>query len=115
MDSPQPSSARALGTRDRSPPSSFRRIVLKTALLNAVIVLTAFPVLVRAGGPRAVVPTLALMAGISILIWTATFTLFSFVSVIRLVWMAFSIRARRKPLVQAPRVGIADRWLDGPV
>ena len=115
MDSPRPSSARAPGHRDRSPTSSFRRIIYKSALLNAVIVLTAFPVLVRAGGPRAVVPTLALMAGISILIWTATFTLFSFVTVIRLVWMAFSIRTRRKPAVRASRVGIADRWLDGPV
>jgi hypothetical protein len=102
------------GNEDGSPASSFRRIVRKSALLNVVIVLTSFPVLVLAGGPSAVVPTLAIMAGITLLIWTATFTLFSCVSVGRLLLIAFSSGTRRKPTAGAKKVGVADRWLDGP-
>ena len=99
---------------DESPPSSFRRTVLKSVLLNAVIVLTSFPVLVFAGGPGAVVPSLMIMAGISFLIWTATFTLLSFVAIGRIFWTGYSSGTRRKPRVRARPVGVADHWLDGP-
>lgn len=102
------------GDEDGSPASSFRGLVRKSALLNAVIVLTSFPVLVLAGGPRAVVPALAIMAGITLTIWTATFTLFSCVSIVRLLVAAFSAGARRKPAGRARAVGVADQWLDGP-
>jgi membrane protein implicated in regulation of membrane protease activity len=98
-----------------TPASSFRRIVLKSALLNAVIVLTSFPVLVLAGGPRAVALTLAIMAGITVLVWTATFILFSCVSIVRLLLAPSSSRTRRKPQDRAKKLGVADRWLDGPV
>jgi hypothetical protein len=99
---------------DEPPPSSFRRTVLKSVLLNAVIVLTSFPVLVYAGGPGALVPSLMIMAGITILIWTATFTLLSFVAIGRIFWTGFSSATRRKPRVRARPVGVADHWLDGP-
>jgi hypothetical protein len=99
---------------DESPPSSFRRTVLKSVLLNAVIVLTSFPVLVYAGGPGALVPSLMIMAGISFLIWTATFTLLSFVSIVRIFWNGISSATRRKPRVRARPVGVGDHWLDGP-
>jgi hypothetical protein len=55
-----------------------------SALLNLVIVLTSCPVLVFAGGTKAAVLALAVMAGISILIWTATFTLYLVVSLPRI-------------------------------
>ena len=71
-------SCQAMRTNPRAP--HLRSVVRKSVLLNVVIVLTSFPVLVFVGGPKAVVPLLAIMAGISALIWTATFTLFSFVS-----------------------------------
>jgi hypothetical protein len=102
------------GNEDGSSPLSFRGIVQKSILLNVVIVLTSFPVLVASGGPKAVVPTLALMAGITFLIWTATFTLFSFVTLVRISWTAFSAGTRRKPLARAKAAGVADRWMDGP-
>ena len=102
------------GNENESSPSRFRRIVHKSALLNLVIVLTSFPVLVLAGGPKAVVPTVAIMAGITFLIWTATFTLFSFVSVGRIFWTVFFSGTRRKPPDAAKGSGVADRWLDGP-
>ena len=60
--------------------SRIRSIFRKSALLNVVIVLTSFPVLVYAGGPKAVVPTLKIMAGISVLIWTVTFAMSSVVT-----------------------------------
>jgi hypothetical protein len=102
------------GNEDESPASSFRSIVRKSALLNLVIVLTSYPVLVAVGGPKAVVPTVAIMAGVTFLIWAATFTLFSFVSLGRTFWTAVSPGTRRKPPVPAKEAGVADRWLDGP-
>jgi hypothetical protein len=54
------------------------------------------------------------MAGITVLIWTATFSLFSFVSIGRIFWNASSFGTRRKPTEPAKQAGVADRWLDGP-
>jgi hypothetical protein len=114
MSRPTPNSVIIPGHEDETPASSFRRVVRKSILLNVVIVLTSFPVLILAGGPRAIVPTLAIMAGITLMIWTATFTLFSCVSIGRLLWTISFSGTRRKPPVAARRVGVADRWLDGP-
>jgi hypothetical protein len=114
MSRPAPNSVIIPGHEDESPASSFRRIVLKSALLNVVIVLTSLPVLVLAGGPQAVAPSLAIMAGITVLIWTATFAVFSCVSIGRLLWTISSSWTRRKPPVAARRIGVADGWLDGP-
>ncbi len=103
------------GKEVESASPSLRSIVRKSALLNVVIVLTSFPVLVVAGGPKAVVPTLKLMAGISVLIWTATFALFSFVSLARIFRAPVSTvkqSDRPRPVNDA---GVADRWLDGSV
>jgi hypothetical protein len=102
------------GSEDQSPASRFRRIAYKSALLNAVIVVTSFPVLVLAGGTMAVVPSVIIMAGLTLLIWTATFALFSCVAIGRLLWTTFSYRSRRKPPATAQKVGVTDRWLDGP-
>jgi hypothetical protein len=102
------------GHEDESPAASLRRIVHKSALLNLVIVLISFPVLVLAGGPKAIVPTLMIMTGITFVIWTATFTLFSCVSVGRILWAAFTYETRRKPREPARKAGVPDRWLDGP-
>jgi hypothetical protein len=103
------------GYENESSAPSLRSIVRKSALLNLTIVLTSFPVLVLAGGPQAVGPTLAIMAGISILIWTTTFTLFSFVSLARIFWTPASSMARRELPHRTEQTGVADRWLDGPV
>jgi hypothetical protein len=88
-------------------------VVRKSALLNLVIVLTSFPVLVFEVGPKAVIPALVLMAGISVLVWTATFTVFFFVSLGRVFSAPVPSTARRSPLHQAEGSGVADRWLDG--
>ncbi len=103
------------GCQNEPPAPSLRSVVRKSALLNVTIVLTSFPVLVFAGGPRAVVPTLALMGGISLLIWTTTFTLFSFVSLARIFLSPASSVPRCELPPKAEQTGVADRWLDGPV
>ena len=103
------------GYEKELPALSLRSVVRKSALLNLTIVLTSFPVLVFAGGPKAIGAILAIMAGISILIWTATFSLFSFVSLARIFWTPASSVARRELPHRTDQAGVADRWLDGPV
>jgi hypothetical protein len=100
---------------NESPAPSLRRIVRNSALLNLMIVLTSFPVLIIAGGPNAVIPTLAIMAGISVLIWTATFALFSLVSLPWIFRTPVSSVTLRDPPFPAEDAGVADLWLDGPV
>jgi len=102
-------------SENESPAPSLRKIARNSALLNLVIVLTSFPALIFAGGPNAVVPTLAIMAGISVLIWTATFALFSLVSLPWIFRTPVSSVILRDPPLPAEEAGVADRWLDGPV
>jgi hypothetical protein len=104
-----------LDYKNEPPAPSLRSIVRKSALLNLVIVLTSFPVLVFEGGPKAVVPTLEIMAGISVVIWTATFALFSLVSLPRIFRTPASSVKRPDPHHPTEDAGVADRWLDGPV
>ena len=115
MNSPtlKPTTSRA--KKEESAAPRFRSIVRKSALLNVVIVLTSFPVLVCAGGPKAVVPTLEIMAGISVLIWTTTFTLFSLVTIPRIFLTPVSDVKPSDVSHPANETGVADRWLDGPV
>jgi len=115
MNPPTPKPVIVPGNENESPAPSLRSIVRKSALLNLVIILTSFPVLIFAGGPKAVGPSLAIMAGISVLIWTTTFTLFSLVSLARIFWTPVSSVKRRVPPHPANEAGVADRWLDGPV
>jgi hypothetical protein len=61
------------------------------------------------------VPVLAIMTGISIVIWAATFTVFSFVSLARIFATPVSSVGRRELPRRAEQTGVADRWLDGPV
>jgi hypothetical protein len=103
------------GNENESEGPSLRSVVRKSALLNATIVLTSFPVLVYAGGPQAVVPTLKIMVGISLLIWIATYTLFSFVSLARIFWAPVSSGKRSNRPHREKETGVADRWLDGSV
>ena len=103
------------GDANEPPAASLRSIVCKSALLNVVIVLTAFPVLAYAGGPKAVVPILKIMAGISVLIWTTTFALFSLVTIPRIFSTPVSTANRSDVVDPTNSTGVADRWLDGPV
>jgi len=99
---------------DRSTDSSFRKLVRKSALLNLVIVLTSFPVLAWAGGLEAVAPALAIMTGISLIIWAFTFALYSFVSLPRLFQMPEHSSKPSTNSRPAARDSVADRWVDGP-
>ena len=103
------------GREQKSRAPSLRSIVRKSGLLNLVIVLTSFPVFVVAGGVKAVLPALALMAGLSFVIWTATFTMFSLISLIWIFRPPASSAKMRDPRHLAHGVGLADRWLDGPI
>jgi hypothetical protein len=103
------------GYENEPPALTLRSVVRKSALLNLVIVLTSFPVLIFAAGPEALASILAIMAGISILIWTATFALFSLVSLPRIFKTPVSSVTRSDPPHPAEEAGVADRWLDGPV
>ncbi len=99
--------------KSRAP--SLRSIIRKSALLNLAIVVTSFPVLVLAGGPNAGIPALALMAGISVLIWTATFALYPFVSLAAIFRTPVSPLEKRVSQRPQAESGLADRWLDEPV
>jgi hypothetical protein len=114
MDLPTLNPATVRGHEDESPARGLRSVVRKSALLNVVIVLTSFPVLVAAGGPLAVVPALAIMAGISLVIWTATFTLYFVVTLPRLFGTPVASGKRLGPPQPAEAAGVADRWLDAP-
>jgi hypothetical protein len=103
------------GKAVESPAPSLRNIVRKSALLNAVIVLTSFPVLAFAGGVKAVVPALEIMAGISVLIWTSTFALFSFVTFPRIFRAPVSLVKPSAAPDPAGEAGAHDRWQDGPL
>lgn len=102
------------GNEHSVPAPSLRSLVRKSALLNAVIVLTSFPVLVFAGGPNAVVPAAAIMGGITYLIWTVTFTVYFVISLPRLFRAPFFSRSRRDRIQPANAAGVADPWLDDP-
>jgi hypothetical protein len=102
------------GKEDESSAPRFRSIVRKSALLNVVIVLTSCPILIFEGGPKAVVVTMEIMAGISVLIWTTTFALFSLMTLPRIFWTPVSRMRRSDGLDPAHETGVADRWLDGP-
>jgi uncharacterized protein YybS (DUF2232 family) len=93
---------------DESTAPRFRSIVRKSALLNVVIVLTSCPVLVFAGGPKTVVPTLEIMAGISVLIWTTTFALFSLVTIPRIFSTPVSTANRSDAVDPTNSTGVAD-------
>jgi hypothetical protein len=80
-----------------TPPPTLRSVVRKSALLNIVIVLTSAPVLLFEGGAKGVVVTLEIMAGISVLIWTATFALFSLVTLPWIFPTPVSLVTRRDP------------------
>jgi len=114
MNPPKLKPAVAPGKVDESTTPSFRSIVRKSALLNVVIVLTSCPVLIFDGGPKAVVVTLEIMAGISVLIWTATFALFSLVTLPRIFRRPVTSVNRSGALHPTSETGVADRWLDGP-
>jgi uncharacterized protein YybS (DUF2232 family) len=108
----KPATVRGHDHESRAP--RLRSVVRKSALLNVVIVLTSFPVLVFAGGPEAVAPARAIMAGISLVIWTATFTLYFVVTLPRLFWTPVASGKRLGPPQPAEAAGVADRWLDAP-
>jgi hypothetical protein len=91
---------------------SLRRIVRKSALLNLAIVLTSLPVLVYAGGPRALLPALKIMAGISLIIWAATYAVFSFVSLAHLFWSSGRAATGGGAAQRDQQSGLADPWLD---
>ena len=81
---------------DKYPAPSLRSVVKKSALLNLSIVLTSFPVLAYAGGPKAFAPTVEIMVGISFLVWIATFALYFFVSLPWLFRTPASSASRRE-------------------
>ena len=115
MSPPKLNPLSAPGSEHESPAARLRSIVRKSALLNVVIVLTSFPVLVDAGGPRAVVPVLKIMAGISIVIWTVTFALFSLVTFPLIFRTSVSRVKQLDALHPANETGVADPWVDRPV
>jgi hypothetical protein len=108
----RPNTTQRIASESAAP--SLRRVTRKSALLNAAIVLTSFPVLALAGGPNAIIPALKVMAGITIVIWTATFSLFYFLSLARLFGPPTPRGKQPDPLRPPSDAGVADRWLDGP-
>jgi hypothetical protein len=98
--------------RESPAPPNLRTLVWKSALLNLGIILTTLPVLVAAGGPRAIVPTLVIVGAVSAVVWTSTFAIFAFVSLYRIfqTQLALGTRTFRNRSVTT---GVDDKWLDG--
>lgn len=101
----------AIREERRSRLMGFAGVIRKSMLLNLVVVFTSFPVLVAVGGPKALVPAAAIMTGISLLIWSLTFALYSFVALLRMFCMT---AMHRKPPLLSGQVGVSDRWMDDP-
>jgi hypothetical protein len=97
------------------PPPTLRSVVRKSALLNIVIVLTSAPVLLFEGGAKGAVVTLEIMAGISVLIWTATFALFSLGTLPWIFRTPTSSVARRDPAPAKEDPDMVERSIDEPV
>ena len=114
MNSPTTKPVIVAGEENESPAPNLRSVVRKSALLNVVIVLTSCPILIFEGGPKAVVVTVEIMAGISVVIWAATFALFSLVTLPRLFRTPASRVERSDDLGPANETGVADRCLDRP-
>jgi uncharacterized protein YybS (DUF2232 family) len=115
MNPPQRKPVMVPGSEHEPRAPSLRSVVRKSALLNLVIVLTSCPVLIFEGGTKALAVTLEIMAGISVLIWTATFALFSLASLPRIFRAPVSFVTRRELPHPAEEAGDRDRWLDGRV
>jgi hypothetical protein len=102
--------------KDDAPPfflrPNLKRVLWKSALLNLVIVATALPVITYSAGPKSVVPALAVLAAVSVLVWTSTLAVFSAWS---LVWIAWTQarRAARRSARRAESGGVGDPWVDG--
>ena len=99
----------------RTRPPKHLSLVRKSILLNLGIVVTALPVLSFAGGARALVPTLAILGGISVLIWAATFATSSVVSVSKIFEAQRANEARRTRRDPGTEFGVVDEWMDGPL
>jgi hypothetical protein len=100
------------GKDDESRTPNLRSVVRKSALLNIVIVLTSCPILIFEGGPKAVVVTLEIMAGISVLIWSATFALFSLGTLPWIFRTPGSSGTHRDSSDPTEDPGVADRGID---
>ncbi|MHC5541071.1 hypothetical protein ACYOEI_22850 [Singulisphaera rosea] len=92
------------------PAPNFRRLVWKSALLNFGIFLSALPLAWFMGGSKAIAPALRLLLVVSLVVWSATFTISAFMS---LCWIFRSQRQRRLR-ASSTGGGVADNWLDGP-
>jgi hypothetical protein len=112
MKSPMPYPKIVPDSENQSPPPSLRSVVRKSVLLNIVIVLTSAPVLIFEGGPKAVVVTLEIMAGISVLIWSATFALFSLGTLPWIFRTPGSSGTHRDSSDPTEDPGVADRGID---
>jgi hypothetical protein len=60
-------------------------------------------------------PALKIMAGISLIIWAATYAVFSFVALAHLFWSSGRAAAGGGPAQRDQQGGLADPWLDRPV
>ena len=101
------------GQRKRIPAAeSAKRYPQVRVILNIVIVLTSAPVLLFEGGPKAVVVTLKIMAGISVLIWTATFAVFSIVTLPWIFRTPVSLVRRCDSAQSTEEPGVVDRSID---
>lgn len=103
----------------REPPtyfgSGFRALVRRTVLLNLGI---ALPVLLTGlclDGPESFLMVLVLLPSVSLILWSATFSIAGFVALCR-VFSREGVAAARPLPAQGARVGgVVDDWLDGPV
>ena len=104
------------GQDDKAIPTlKFRSLMWRSALLNLAVVLTALPVMASVGGPKALVPALEVLSGISLLIWLVTFAAFYVLSIIRALIHICLYKQQYSHESLDGGDSLADYYLDGPV
>ncbi len=108
----RPVRLRSVKDREESlvPRLKFRRIVVRTGLLNFGILLSAVPLALVMGIGEALPLLLVVLGGVSLAIWTLTFAIAGLILVGEILWgQSLESRARLDY-----RGGVVDKWLDDP-
>src|SRR4051794_38994096 len=97
------------------PALDVRGLVRKSVLLNVAIILSGLATSACLGGPATFPIAVVLLAGVSLVVWAATFAFMSSMLLLRVLVS----QGRRTPPQSlghrdGGRGGVGDEWMDGP-
>lgn len=91
-----------------------RQLVRRTLLLNLGIIVSGMITAVYLGRPEGFVVIFALLAIVSVVVWSLAFAFRSFAILFQIFTNPLSLPVSRPFQDHAPGSGVADRWLDEP-